>query len=145
MKKFIPGAIISYAAYTLLKKLLNENLNEGIKPDYVFADFMIKIDAGDNLKSKKTQITNAINTIIENFDSFKIGKTGDPNHRSSKHFEYSSMFLICKSKNPDIIEFLEAFYINKYYTHPKNENFNRGSAGVMCNSHHAYYLYVIVD
>ena len=145
MKKFIPGAIISYAAYTLLKELLNENLNEGIKPDYVFADFMIEIETGDNLKSKKTQITNAINTIIENFDRFKIGKTGDPDHRSSQHAGYSSMFLICKSKKHDIIEHLEALYIDKYFTHPKNENFNRGSAGAMCNSHHAYYLYVIVD
>lgn len=138
----IGKSIIAAAAYALLESIIGEE-PIGIGNDNVFDDFLVSGSDYADMTSLKQAITRNINAITDGCEGFKIGKTGDPGNRANAYRQYSAMYLLCRGSRSDI-EVLEAYYNDKYHGHPRNDNQRRGSAGIMSNSHHRYYLYVVV-
>lgn len=54
------------------------------------------------------------------------------------------MYLIFKSKNEALINEMEAFFNNRFIEHPKNDNKNRGSAGIAKSENGWYFMYVAI-
>lgn len=82
-----------------------------------------------HLNLVKARATRIINSIVKQYDHFKIGKSGKPEKRI-KQYDYTFMYLIFKSKNKTLINEMESFFNNKFIKHSKNDNKNRGSASV---------------
>ncbi|PKP42464.1 MAG: hypothetical protein CVT95_12480 [Bacteroidetes bacterium HGW-Bacteroidetes-12] len=129
----------------LFEKLFQkeEELSE-IKPENIFEDFKVKYFKKSHVGATKTQITKSIEKIIPEYKSFKIGKTGNPTTRNAGHKTYTSMFLLCDSKDSDFISELENYYNSKYISHSKNDNKKVGSAGKSVSINGHYYLYIVV-
>ncbi|MCR4561130.1 MAG: hypothetical protein K5685_13715 [Bacteroidales bacterium] len=109
----------------------------------IFTDYLI-VDKGSEIPALKRLITRNINSIIPVCKSFKIGKTGCPDNRFVNYKNYDKMILLCQSSDCSVIEVLEAYYNQKYFQHPKNDNKWLGSAGIMTNSENLYFLYMVI-
>jgi len=89
-------------------------------------------------------IYNDFRRITRRYGQFKIGKTGDPDRRQAEYTRYDTMFLMCSSKNPELINLFEDQFIQAFIKHPNNRNKNAGSGGKSTRSQGRYYLYVVV-
>ncbi len=144
-----PLAFISIMAglgYLLKESVENDPEIKGIDTEKIFIDFNLRHFKKSNISVLKGRITRNINKIItSDCRAFKIGKTGNPNKRYDNHcVNYHSMFLLCESRYPDVIEHLEEYFIDKYFEHPKNENKKGGSAGITKSVDGKHYLYIAV-
>lgn len=140
----IGQSVIAAAVFALVSDLFGDGLPHGIGRDSIYDDFLVTDSRRRSLATLKRGITRGINTIIAGCNGFKIGKTGVPADRAAAYRSYSRMFLLCRSRSRGVIEVLEAYYNEKYHGAYGNDNSNRGSAGVMANSHGCYYLYIVV-
>lgn len=94
-----------------------------------------------------TQISliKAIRIIANRSTLFKIGKTGQTlNDRLSQHPKFRRIVGLTWSKDPMKIEKLESVLNSLFVDHPKNDNTNEGSAGIMTMSG-KYWLYVVYN
>lgn len=132
--------LLAAALYAALRKT---NSEIAITNDNIYTDYLVE-DDGEEIPALKRRITRNINTIIPHCKSFKIGKTGCPDNRFVNYKDYSKMVLLCHSADCGVIEVLEAYYNQKYFNHPKNDNQRLGSAGIMSNSDNLYYLYIVI-
>ena len=87
---------------------------------------------------------NSVYRILDHHRKVKIGKSGDAIIRKSYNDykgNYSKMYLLARSKNPELISRLEKDCIKKFYN--ENENISRASGGKMRTYNGFYYLYVV--
>lgn len=118
-----PLLLIGTGIAILLKELFSaDNELKKISTDHIYCDYLNKHYKKTHEGALKANITKSINKIVEQYKGFKIGKTGNPPVRNLNHKEYSEMFLLCESKNPEFIYTLESTYNNKFIEHKKNDN-----------------------
>lgn len=89
-------------------------------------------------------IFNDIKKINRRYGQFKIGKTGNPDRRQAEYTRYHTMFLLCSSKDAEMINLFEDQFIQAFISHPKNQNRNAGSGGKSTRSSGRFYLYIVV-
>ena len=88
----------------LFKNLFSaDNELKKISTEHIYCVYLNKHYEKTNEPTLKTNITKSINKITKQYKGFKIGKTGNPPVRNLNHKEYSEMFLLCESKNPEFI------------------------------------------
>lgn len=130
---------------SILKSISGDPELSEIDDNDIYQDFM-EDDEEEDLSETviKQRITRSINKLVKDCEGFKIGKTGNPKTRNRQHHTYQTMFVLCKSKDGDFIEDLEAHYNDKYINHEKNDNHRAGSAGKAVPAGKYYYLYVVL-
>jgi hypothetical protein len=145
MIQFIIGAGILAAAALLVKGFSNDPDLDQIDRNDISDYYMRDEPEYASLGSLKTAITRAMNVIVRDHGEFKIGKTGAPNKRIVSHRKFELMYLLCKSKDGNLIEKLEDHYIQMFIDDPMNRNQRNGSAGKATKANGFYYLYVAVN
>lgn len=116
----------------------------GISKDSISDEHLIRYRVIDNEVVIKRNVTSKLNLIIDEYNYFKIGKSGIVGRRGNAYQDFDKMYLLCSSSQSDYIENLETYYNNKYFDHSKNKNIYKGSAGRMSAADGLYYLYVVV-
>lgn len=134
---------VTKSLYDVLLSVFGNRDIEGIPREQILDDCLVREREYASTASLKRVITTNINAIVSSCKGFKIGKTGDPGNRANAYRQYSRMYLLCKGRKGSI-DVLESYYIHKYIGRAKCDNAKEGSAGSMTNSHHCYYLYVVV-
>ncbi|OFX37786.1 MAG: hypothetical protein A2X08_02965 [Bacteroidetes bacterium GWA2_32_17] len=140
-----PLLLIGTGLAILLKELFSaDNELKKISTEHIYCVYLNKHYEKTNEPTLKANITKSINKITKQYKGFKIGKTGNPPVINMNHKEYSEMFLLCESKNPEFIYTLESIYNKKFIEHKKNDNKKEGSAGICKSVDGKFYLYIVV-
>ena len=97
-------------------------------------------------RAVKWRTTRKITELIDNFHRVKIGVTGDSLIRSDQtdyRANYSTMYLVYKSRSKDYVCDFEIHYINKFWDMIDNRSNTRANRLSTYNGY--YYLYVVTD
>lgn len=99
-------------------------------------------------RKTKIAITKNINSIIEDCNSFKIGKTGDSYIRADQNDyrkDYVNIYLLFKTTSKENVSLIEEHYIKKYMkSHPsKIDNITFKRAGKLYSYDGFYYTYIV--
>jgi len=93
--------------------------------------------------SSKRKITRSIKEIMGEYESRRVGRTGDRNGRLGNYGgKYKALYLLTKSKNLAVIEDLETNYIKKFKDELDNDK--PGILGASETIDGWYYLYIAV-
>jgi len=93
--------------------------------------------------SSKRKITRCLKEIMGEYETRKIGRTGDRNGRLGNYGgKYKALYLLTKSKSLNTIEELEANYIKKFKSELDNDK--PGMLGASQTTDGWYYLYIAV-
>lgn len=116
-------------------------------PDFdhskIYTDLMVE-DHYDSLAPLKRLISRNINKVVDDCKHFKIGKSGAPKDRFAKYQGYKKMLLLCRSADAYVVDVLEAYYNEKYFDYPNNDNKKMGSACAMTDRG-SYFLYMVIS
>ncbi len=93
--------------------------------------------------SSKRKITRSVKEIMKDYDTARIGRTGDRNGRLGNYGgKYKALYLLTKSKSLEVIEDLETGYIEKFKDQLDNDK--PDMFGAIETIDGWYYLYVAV-
>ena len=166
LARLIVGGIIALATITILensKKQYEDDArkhrdrnkkkgNEKKSESEEFANEFSKANTHDKYlfdfetygaPSSKRKITRSIKEIMGDYETAKIGRTGDRDGRLGNYSDkYKALYLLTKSKNADVIKDLEVAYIDKFKDTLDNTEPSIFGASETIDGW--YYLYIAV-
>ena len=140
----IGNVVAGVALAKLIYELVVNRDTARIESDKIFVNYLVE-DPKQSFGVLKGMMTRRVNKIVDGSLRFKIGKTGAPEGRISKYYDYTAMYLLCQSSDIGLIESLECYLNDKYCGYDNCDNVKGGSAGMMTNRHNQYFLYLVIE